>query len=277
MHPVFVWRILHNPEDVWVFVKLHFLLEYAEQAMGVRVNVRALIGFAYICLLAGLAGLMALNMYALVQFDLQRHEVSGLGADLAFCVLLLVLSVKFFIAFLTNNIVSILLRIVYTICMVMHTAFLFSLIVGLQNISLGYTISATFLSLLNMFELLAILFLIFISVDVALIAGEFLIRLVICKLTNPCYGLLTFHSRALAGAKRVEPARVIKLSAGTPFRSQGATQTRCAICLSDFEEQQLVCGLRCHITHAFHRRCLEAWARQSAACPICRQGIECIS
>jgi len=45
-------------------------------------------------------------------------------------------------------------------------------------------------------------------------------------------------------------------------------QTSCVVCMSDFEEQQMLRVLPCY--HEFHVRCIDKWLKTSKTCPICR-------
>ncbi len=86
--------------------------------------------------------------------------------------------------------------------------------------------------------------------------GEFLMRLLICKLGCPrresmrrvhTYGLYAFNE-ALA-----------------------ASEAQCAICLRPFtSESKDLCILMCHTKHIFHEGCIFEWIKRCAYCPICR-------
>ena len=48
--------------------------------------------------------------------------------------------------------------------------------------------------------------------------------------------------------------------------------TLCSVCLSEFENGELVKTLRCG--HMFHTECIDPWLiNERALCPVCRQGI----
>ena len=47
-----------------------------------------------------------------------------------------------------------------------------------------------------------------------------------------------------------------------------ATDRRCVICLTEFEEQDTVKEMHC--SHYFHVECLDKWLRYNSTCPICR-------
>ncbi|GAA5887098.1 hypothetical protein JCM16303_007133 [Sporobolomyces ruberrimus] len=46
-------------------------------------------------------------------------------------------------------------------------------------------------------------------------------------------------------------------------------EARCAICLSDYEDQDEIALGRC--SHGFHSDCLKAWLKDHGSCPVCRR------
>lgn len=49
-------------------------------------------------------------------------------------------------------------------------------------------------------------------------------------------------------------------------------QTECAVCLSEFEEDEEIRKLKCK--HIFHKDCLDRWLQHcSATCPLCRNKV----
>lgn len=49
-------------------------------------------------------------------------------------------------------------------------------------------------------------------------------------------------------------------------------QTECAVCLSEFKEDEEIRKLKC--PHIFHKDCLDRWLQQcSATCPLCRNKV----
>lgn len=47
--------------------------------------------------------------------------------------------------------------------------------------------------------------------------------------------------------------------------------SRCVICLMEFEEKQLVRVLPC--THEYHTKCIDKWLKSNRSCPICRSEV----
>lgn len=47
--------------------------------------------------------------------------------------------------------------------------------------------------------------------------------------------------------------------------------TTCAICLGDFESEDILRSLDC--SHDFHKECLDAWLQISGTCPLCMQRV----
>ncbi|KAL6526499.1 hypothetical protein OROGR_015589 [Orobanche gracilis] len=59
------------------------------------------------------------------------------------------------------------------------------------------------------------------------------------------------------------------------YSSKAATQRllECAVCLSDFEENEVV-RLLPKCSHAFHTECIDMWFYSHSTCPICRSPVE---
>lgn len=57
--------------------------------------------------------------------------------------------------------------------------------------------------------------------------------------------------------------------------SASTSETSCAVCLSDFEEQDLLRRLPCG--HSFHIGCVDRWLKQNKVCPLCVQDVEVLS
>ena len=68
--------------------------------------------------------------------------------------------------------------------------------------------------------------------------------------------------------------RVINGLAKRTFNpKQFTSQKECAICLSEFTEQDQVTTLSCDIKHYFHSACIENWIKTNVSCPLCRTQI----
>jgi hypothetical protein len=48
-------------------------------------------------------------------------------------------------------------------------------------------------------------------------------------------------------------------------------QAECAICLKDFEAEDMVSTIPCK--HCFHQGCISQWLRVSCVCPLCRRAV----
>ncbi|KAM0838850.1 hypothetical protein ACQ4PT_060703 [Festuca glaucescens] len=48
-------------------------------------------------------------------------------------------------------------------------------------------------------------------------------------------------------------------------------QTECAVCLKDFEAEDMVSMMPCD--HCFHHCCISQWLRVSCVCPLCRHAL----
>ena len=46
--------------------------------------------------------------------------------------------------------------------------------------------------------------------------------------------------------------------------------SRCAICLSDYEPGDIIRRLPCEGRHHFHKDCVDDWLKLNASCPNCR-------
>lgn len=52
----------------------------------------------------------------------------------------------------------------------------------------------------------------------------------------------------------------------------------CAICWSDFKDNEVVTPLSCDNRHLYHTVCIEAWIKKgNNSCPLCRKQIANIS
>ena len=96
---------------------------------------------------------------------------------------------------------------------------------------------------------------------------EFIIRLLICKLSHPCAGV-SQEGQVSQG----DPVNLIPMK----YREDG-TPFSCVICLDELHNDQEVCQLSCHKSHVFHFKCMEEWVKNSNLCPNCRSMIECNS
>ena len=48
----------------------------------------------------------------------------------------------------------------------------------------------------------------------------------------------------------------------------------CSICLHNFQKDDIVFALNCHMNHIFHEKCLHKWVQTRMACPLCRVKLE---
>ncbi|GAA6008100.1 hypothetical protein JCM11491_001884 [Sporobolomyces phaffii] len=51
-------------------------------------------------------------------------------------------------------------------------------------------------------------------------------------------------------------------------------ESRCAICLSDYEDEDEIALAHC--SHGFHSECLRAWLKDHGSCPVCRRDHSCL-
>jgi len=73
-----------------------------------------------------------------------------------------------------------------------------------------------------------------------------------------------------ATTERINELPTVRYSASL-FSDPGSG---CAVCLSDYEEADLLRRLPCG--HYFHRRCADQWLRRSKRCPLCMQDIDSV-
>jgi len=55
-------------------------------------------------------------------------------------------------------------------------------------------------------------------------------------------------------------------------RFEGVAESSCAVCLSDFENYDMLRRLPCN--HCFHKACIDKWLKKNKVCPLCLQDIE---
>jgi hypothetical protein len=64
---------------------------------------------------------------------------------------------------------------------------------------------------------------------------------------------------------------VKELKAITWAAAGARLQTECAVCLKDFEAEDMVSKMPCD--HCFHHCCISQWLRVSCVCPLCRHAL----
>lgn len=55
-------------------------------------------------------------------------------------------------------------------------------------------------------------------------------------------------------------------------RDQTSEEKKCTVCLNEFKNCQLLRRLPC--LHAFHRKCIDNWLKESSQCPVCMKDIK---
>jgi hypothetical protein len=58
----------------------------------------------------------------------------------------------------------------------------------------------------------------------------------------------------------------------SPEVFDSSSESSCAVCLSEFEEDDILRRLPCN--HSFHRACIDKWLKRNKVCPLCLQDIE---
>ncbi|XP_018719715.2 RING-H2 finger protein ATL57, partial [Eucalyptus grandis] len=72
-----------------------------------------------------------------------------------------------------------------------------------------------------------------------------------------------------AARKGLDPAVIRSLPAFAYGGGGAKYQAECAVCLSDFEEEEVVKAIpRC--SHVFHADCIDRWLCAHVSCPVCR-------
>ncbi len=73
------------------------------------------------------------------------------------------------------------------------------------------------------------------------------------------------------GVRRPSPSAP---AAATTGAATAHGQTRCSICICEFERGERLAQMPCNIKHVFHADCLAKWLRKSKACPLCMIDID---
>lgn len=144
---------------------------------------------------------------------------------------------------------------------------MFYLIFTFGTSNQNFFITAIVLSCVNGWFVIMVIYLTLYVICLILWIGEFLVRLVTCKLNRQ--HIANFENRHYI--IWASPSRApISTENAKPYKRNVYAQTNCIICLSDFQENQLICQLACHETHIFHKTCLDEWLKHSEQCPMCR-------
>ncbi|GFQ07322.1 RING-H2 finger protein atl2 [Phtheirospermum japonicum] len=82
------------------------------------------------------------------------------------------------------------------------------------------------------------------------------------------------HNPSSAADRGLEPAVLSSLPVFTySSRTKERPLLECAVCLSEFEEDEMVRLLpKCN--HAFHIECIDMWFHSHSTCPLCRSPVE---
>ncbi|CDW82722.1 zinc finger protein [Stylonychia lemnae] len=55
---------------------------------------------------------------------------------------------------------------------------------------------------------------------------------------------------------------------------RGQWSIQCAICLSDFKNEEMVTQLNCNDKHYYHSMCIKSWVNKREHCPLCSQLVD---
>ncbi|KAF3953448.1 hypothetical protein CMV_021109 [Castanea mollissima] len=78
--------------------------------------------------------------------------------------------------------------------------------------------------------------------------------------------------RSVQGNHGLDPAIILALPVYAYHRGDAKYQDDCAICLSEFKENETVKAIP-FCKHVFHRNCLDKWLLLQVTCPVCRGGV----
>lgn len=70
----------------------------------------------------------------------------------------------------------------------------------------------------------------------------------------------------------IDAMPLVEYSADLLDGSPETSETSCAVCLSEFEWEDMLRRLPCG--HNFHRACIDKWLKRNKVCPLCLQDIE---
>ncbi|KAE9612175.1 putative chromatin regulator PHD family [Lupinus albus] len=78
----------------------------------------------------------------------------------------------------------------------------------------------------------------------------------------------TMMGRSIYGLERATVAKFPTKKYTDNFFAD-AENTQCAICLSEYQGEDVLCILP-NCGHSFHVTCIDLWLRQNSSCPVCR-------
>ncbi|KAL3641929.1 hypothetical protein CASFOL_012744 [Castilleja foliolosa] len=134
-------------------------------------------------------------------------------------------------------------------------------------------------NMLIMAALSTVFFLVFLLVGLHFYSRWWLRRAAAARRTHMVF-LADNHNPGSTGDRGLEPAVLSSLpvftySSKIPVSApeQERPFLECAVCLSEFEEEEVVRLLpKCN--HAFHIECIDMWFHSHSTCPLCRSPVE---
>ncbi|KAH7922006.1 hypothetical protein BV22DRAFT_969121, partial [Leucogyrophana mollusca] len=88
-------------------------------------------------------------------------------------------------------------------------------------------------------------------------------------------GLLSLSAQLGEARSRATPDEVIASLTSGEYKDWATedSETRCPICLDDYEPTDPVTKLQ-DCTHWLHKACLEQWLHTANTCPVCRKKVK---
>jgi len=226
-------------------------------------NMRCILWIGYIMFTCGIIAHTILDFNIVLKEELESELTYCLAIDIGSLMGLFGILVDLFICFIKGNEGNNCFRVIFIVFLIAHSTINVMFIETFWNNYLYFSVTAIILLIVILYPILGIISFICAGICFVLFIGEFFIRLICCRLTPPCMGLLTrLNIEPNLSLQIQNLGRRIVLH-DAPYNKLRHKQNNCAICLLDFEENQTVVPLECHETHIFHKKCLQDWVKVS--------------
>lgn len=246
-------------EDVWFFVAFLHYFYYLYDSVKIRYGDKTVYVAYDVWTLFGLLGTFLLNIFTAPFITCNKNEMLTLVFDIIVLFALIGILIAFIVISLKNLHISSIFIMLYISVSLAHFSLDLSLMSTIGSCSdLFYYFTLTLFSI-NGSIIVAFAYVAIFVFAVCIFIFEFLFKIVTCNFSDPFKGIYYTRHNFL-----VRVSDKIQIGPGREYDKLKFKQTKCSICLSDLMDGQLVCQLICHVTHVFHKLCLDQWVKVEA-------------